>query len=140
MAIEIQPGKMAIISFVDIPPVVVPVMYTLDDNNAQIKYTGTWTHATNTNDPFFGRTCSLSNTVNDYLEITFTGTLEMWTTKASNHGKIGVSLNGGPEIEKDLYSPTRIENVKIFDSLIPGTVKIRVKSGYCVIDYFKNTK
>ena len=137
IAVEIPLGKMAVISFVD---VYVPIAYTIENNSAQVKYVGTWTHATNTTDPFSGNTCSYSNTVGNTAEITFTGTIEMWSAKASHHGKIGVSLNGGPEIVKDMYSATRISNVMIFNSLEPGTIKIRVISGYCVIDYFKNVR
>jgi len=140
VAVEIPTGKIALISFVNLPPVYVPVTYIIDNNEAVVKYVGTWEHPTNTRDPFYKNTCSASTTVNSYAEITFTGTLEMYSTTGPGHGKLGVSLNGGPEIEKDLYSATRIENVMIFNSLQPGTIRIRVKSGYVVLDYFKNTK
>lgn len=132
-------GKRIRVTFEDIPaPVVITNVY--DDQQTFVTYTGSWTKASNTTDPFHLRTCTYSNSVNASFTVTFTGELQMWSAKASHHGKIGVSLNEGPEIIADMYSPTRINDVMIFNSLVGGTIKVRVISGYCVVDYFKEIK
>jgi len=124
---------------------------TIGPNINQFKYTGsTWTNAVNTSDSYFNRTCSHSNTSNNYATLSFVGNkVELYTSKASHHGIAAVSIDNGTEILVDLYSATRQDFVMAFSSvsLTEGnhTIKIRVtgtkaasSSGtYVVIDYLK---
>lgn len=118
----------------------VVITNTYDDQNPFVQYFGSWTKATGTKDPYYLNTCTYSNNTSAYFTVNFTGELQMWSATASHHGKMGVSHNGGPEVVLDMKSATRVHDVMIFNALGGGTVKVRVISGYCVTDYFKEIR
>jgi uncharacterized protein YjdB len=117
----------------------------------KFKYTGTaWTNAANTGDNYFNKTCSYSNTTNHYATLSFTGNkVEFYSSKASHHGIVAVSVDDGPETMVDLYAASRQNYNLAFTSgtLAEGThnIKIRVTGGrnssssgsYVIIDYLK---
>lgn len=94
------------------PPDTIPdpeITYIIDDailpaNN----YSAGWYHSANNtwNQNHNNNTASFI-TGNGYLETTFTGTkVEWYTEKRNNHGVAGVSIDGGPEGNVDLYKNT----------------------------------
>ncbi|HMG94497.1 MAG TPA: Ig-like domain-containing protein [Chryseolinea sp.] len=124
---------------------------TIGTSMNQFKYTGSaWTNAANTGDTYFNKTCSHSNTTNHYATLSFTGNkVEYFSSKASHHGIVAVSIDGGPETMVDLYAASRQDYAMVFSSgtLTEGThnIKIRVTGGrnssssasYVIIDYLK---
>jgi hypothetical protein len=110
---------------------------------------GTWTKATNTQDPFLNKDVYFSNETGAQLILNFYGgRFQIITSKASHHGIATIQLNNGPEIPIDLYSSQRVDNVVVYDSPAPfgtNTIKIKVTGqrnpaatgNYIVIDYVK---
>jgi hypothetical protein len=96
----------------------------------QQQYVGTWVH-NSTSPDFYKGTLSYSNTMHDYILITFVGNHISWTAEKKNtHGYAAVSLDGGSERSIDLYSATPQRPV-VYESpntLQQGThtLKIRV--------------
>ena len=75
-----------------------------DDRSPRIEYEGTWAHDTGWSQASHG-TVSFSNVVEDVIDFWFEGEeIEYVYTRALNRGIAGVTIDGGPEIELDLYS------------------------------------
>ena len=119
--------------------------------NNQFNYVGSgWVHGVSSSDPYLNQTVSFSNVADNSVTVSFTGSrIELYTAKASHHGIIAVSIDGGSETNVDLYSASRQNFVMAYNSgdLSAGnhTIKIRVtgsKNGaatgaYAIIDYVK---
>ena len=79
-------------------------------------YTGTWGLAGGESGPFQG-TNSYSKAAGDTARFPFTGTrISYHAIKGPNHGKVAVSVDGGPETEVDLYSAGRTPDVLVYQS------------------------
>lgn len=99
-------------------PVVVPqpdVITDIDNVVAQTanKYSAGWLHyANNTwNANHLNNTISVTYTAGSTLEVTFNGyKCEWWSEPRMNHGIAGLSIDGGPEVEVDLYDK-RSDNI-----------------------------
>ena len=95
----------------------------------QFQYVGNWLY-TAASGCYMGDN-HYSNTADDYCEIKFSGSnIQFYGAKASDHGILAASVDGGDEILIDCYQATRSDNVLLFDSgeLTPGehTLRIRV--------------
>lgn len=117
----------------------------------QFNYTGQgWVHATNTTDPYFMKTVSYSNKISNTVTIAFTGNeISIFSAKASHHGIMGVSFDGGPEVSIDLYSSSRQNSVLVYTSFpdqqearnhtvtvrVTGTKNTASTNTYAIIDY-----
>ncbi|MFB4350615.1 glycoside hydrolase family 2 TIM barrel-domain containing protein [Microbacterium sp. CR_7] len=93
----------------------------IDDASDQITYTGTWGRGTAA-DPWtvgeIDRTESFSNQTGAIAEHVFIGTgVRVLSPKGPNCGYARVSVDGAPEVQVDLYSPTKIAGQNIFESL-----------------------
>lgn len=117
-------GKRAKIVFEDIPS----LLTTID--NAALQHVGTgWTKAANTTDNFLNKTASFSKTVGDHLIYNFLGKrVEIISSLAAHHGKIGVTIGNGGEFMVDLYSATRKDQQTVFTvDVTPGTNSIKIR-------------
>lgn len=90
---------------------------------------GAWTQANVAG--HLDNTIAYSNVANSSLVTKFTGTKIEWVGERKfTHGIAAVSIDGGPEVTKDLYSPTEMKQQVLFESgiLTRGlhTIKIRV--------------
>lgn len=104
-----------------------PLGITVVENDAkgtginQIEYAGGgWGHGSD----------SYSKTTDAYYQIRFSGSqIKIWGAKDPKHGIAGISLDGGPETEVDLYASSR-NNQYIYASPILAakehTLKVRV--------------
>jgi hypothetical protein len=95
---------------------------------------GGWSHAANNawNTAHHDKTASYTSIVNSFVEITFTGYKFEWVTeKRLNHGIAAVSIDGGAEVEIDLYDPTSLNTkiITVFASpaLSSGTHVIKIR-------------
>jgi hypothetical protein len=81
----------------------------VDDTNAAVTYSGTFTHATGYSSDYDG-TESWSNTTGNYVSFTFTGTSVEWiTSMASNHGYANIYLDGTlVQSNLDTYAPSSV--------------------------------
>jgi hypothetical protein len=98
----------------------------------QFHYVGAgWSHVTGTVIPnAYQGTVSIDGTTNDSVTISFTGTqIKLYTGERSNRGIAGVSIDGGPESNVDMYSATDAGNVLVFTSpvLAAGTHTLKVR-------------
>lgn len=113
---------------------------TVDDRDAAITYSGTWTNFSDSSD--FNGTEKYSNTVGASAEYTFTGTgISFIGPKNNNLGTIDVYVDGvlqqagmnlyaaSKTYQQSLYSITGLSNNS-------HTIKVVVKSGYAVVDAF----
>ncbi len=96
----------------------------------QFEYVGTWNSATGTGK--YNGSDHYSNTTNSYYQVDFNGTqIKLYGTKDVHHGIAAVSIDGGAEVDVDLYASSRADNTLIWTSptLSSGshTVKVRVK-------------
>jgi hypothetical protein len=113
---------------------------TIDDSvmgsgQNQFNYGGAWSHCTVCNEPspavFYNASQSWSNTVNNTVTLAFTGTqVKYYAVTAPSHGIAAVSIDGGTELNIDLYSTVKTGHVLKYTSgtLTAGshTLKIRV--------------
>lgn len=77
----------------------------VNDDDSSITYTGTWSQETV--GTLYGRTRTISNTVGDYFEISFSGTsIGLIAEKAANVGKLKIYIDGVYIETVDLYSST----------------------------------
>lgn len=120
-------------------------------NTNQFNYVGSgWVHGVSSSDPYFNRTVSFSNIANNYLTLSFTGNrIEFFSSKASHHGIVAISIDNGPETNVDLYAPSRQNFVMAYNSgiLSQGNhiLKVRVTGtgnsagtgNYAIVDYVK---
>ena len=84
------------------PPAPEPVRFEQDD--ARIRYDGTW--ATATDDRYSGGTAAFTQASGASAEVTFEGTEVRWIGTRSRSGGIAdVFINGEPVGEVDLYTP-----------------------------------
>lgn len=74
-------------------------------DDSSVVFVGTWASLTANN--FYGNDANVSSTVGDTFTITFVGTsIGLVIEKASNMGKLDVSIDGGTTTTVDLYSTT----------------------------------
>ncbi len=122
---------------------------TMVDNPASssVVYTGAgWTHS---NDGLWlNSTKSVSSTVGNYVEYTFTGTnVSLFGKRGPGLGKISVTIDGGPATVVDCYWPRDLYRVEMFkkSGLGSGTHTVRIavasknplaSSNAIGIDYF----
>ena len=109
---------------------------TIDDKTVgsgtnQFKYTGTWSAAGSGTAGEWSGTNTYSKTTDDTATITFTGTkIDLYSVKASNTGKIAVSIDNGSETTVDLYAARRSGNELVWSSSTltnaSHTLKVRV--------------
>jgi hypothetical protein len=96
----------------------------------QFNYVGSWTHVTNTNIPnSYDGTVSYTDTANDYVTITFTGTqILLYAAERNNRGIATVSIDGGPPTTIDEYSATDAGDVLVYTSpiLAEGTHTLKL--------------
>lgn len=80
--------------------------YTYDDVDADLQYTGAWSHVANqsyTGGDYL-QTESFSDTAGDSVTVPFTGTAVQWIgPRASNHGTADVYLDGVKQTTVDTY-------------------------------------
>ena len=89
---------------------------TLGSGANQFNYSGSWGHATGESGPYNG-TNSYSTTTGDTVSFAFTGSsIAYYAVKGSNHGIVGVSIDGGTETLVDLYASTRAGNQLVWSS------------------------
>lgn len=108
-----------------------PVITTVND--IDLEYVGDWYHASGPwGDVSFsseiGATAKYSSTWNR---------IQVISDKALNHGEVGIKINNNPEEIINLYSPTRINGVVVYDKVIPlgfNTIAFRVISNTVLID------
>jgi hypothetical protein len=98
----------------------------------QFNYVGSWTHVTNTSIPgCFDGTVSYTDTANDSVTITFTGTqIKLYVAERNNRGIAAVSIDGGTATNIDEYSATDAGDVLVFTSpvLASGTHTLKLVS------------
>ena len=105
----------------------------IDDRNADITYTGTWSDASN-NWGFYRGTAKYSNTPGDYFTYTFTSDyIGLLMNRYASAGKINVYIDGVKSADSpvDLYSaPTTYGELVWSTSLQYGlhTIKVEVDS------------
>lgn len=117
-----------------IPDPVKPDLVTNIDNvDTRNKYTGTWEHASATTwlSKFHNVTGSYTFTNGSFLETTFDGyKIEWYTELKSDKGYAGISIDGGAEVDLDLYNPTTLNNSQLAwtsPALTNGPHKIRIR-------------
>jgi hypothetical protein len=99
---------------------------------------------------FYQSTHSASTTKNAYMIFTFTGSkFEWFTEKKYTHGIVAISIDSGPEMLIDLYSPTEqhliVYTSPLLDQFVTHTFKMRVtgtknpasSNYYGIHDYIK---
>jgi hypothetical protein len=113
-----------------------------------VSYSGAWTHAADVG--FYNSTKSVSSTVGNYVEFTFTGTgASLYAKKDAILGKLNVSVDGGTPTSVDCYATSPAYQVKVFQvSGLPyGTYTLRATvatknpasgGNYIGIDYFEH--
>lgn len=70
--------------------------------SASVVYTGAWTHSTDAN--YQSSTKSVSSTIGNYVQYTFTGTnIALYGPKDTGIGKLNISIDGGPATLVDGY-------------------------------------
>lgn len=130
--IEPAPGTKAKVIFETIAPTIREDFTTV----------GVWTNQKDTGDPFLNRTVSFSNTSGAYLFLNFYGRkIELYTATAAHHGSALIQINQEPEKQVSFYSPSRVNDTVVFshtfDKVGTNTIKVKVLSGWVVVDYFK---
>ncbi|MEU8020299.1 family 20 glycosylhydrolase [Micromonospora parva] len=112
----------------------VPSVVQVNDNTTgtgdnQFSYSGTWSYGTGGNQQF-QRDDHYSSTLDSAYQVRFNGNrIKLFAARAANHGRAGVSIDGGPETVVDLYSPTRVDQAMVFTSgqLAQGPHVLRVR-------------
>lgn len=108
-----------------VPPVF--IQETIDNIGSANVYFGTWLQGTNAG--HFNNSLTFSQTTGNTLTVSFTGTkIEWFAEKEKTHAIAAVSIDGGAEVEYDLYSPTNQKQVKIFEKDLtngPHTFRLR---------------
>lgn len=96
-----------------VTPPELPVVTVID--NAAGTHVGTWdtTGTSAQSVQYYGLTRSISTTVGNYVDYTFTGTgVRIYGPKASDRGKFTVSVDGGTPVLIDQFSPvTFLEHI-----------------------------
>ncbi len=81
----------------------------------QFDYHGTWSQ--DSRPGYYATTDSYSNDAQGYVTFKFVGSrVQIIVGTNANVGIMGISLDGGTEIDKDGYSPTLMYNFKLYDS------------------------
>lgn len=84
-------------------------------NDSRLVYSGTWTVSSAT--AASGGSFRFTNSAGSSVTVPFKGTRIIWIAKKSPvYGIAGVSLDGGPPVDVDLYSPTAVYQKKVWDS------------------------
>ncbi len=94
-----------------------------------------WSHCTDSSNPacnpnVYNNSVSWDGTTNDTATISFTGTqIKLYGLVDPGHGIAGVSIDGGPETNVDLYASSRAGNVLLWTSqtLTPETHTLTVR-------------
>jgi hypothetical protein len=101
------------------PTTPVYVSETIDNLSSQNSYFGTWLQGTGTG--HFNNSLTFSQTLGNTVTVSFSGVrVEWFAEKEKTHAIAAVSIDGGPEVEYDLYSPTNQKQVKIFEKELPN--------------------
>ncbi|MBA3825152.1 MAG: hypothetical protein H0X24_14800 [Ktedonobacterales bacterium] len=101
-------------------PTPTPVVTAYDDamvgaGHYQFDYHGTWSQENRPD--YYATTDSYSNDPTGYVTFTFVGSrVQLIVGTNANVGIMGISLDGGNEIDKDGYSATLIYQVALYDS------------------------
>lgn len=104
----------------------------VDDTNAGIAYSGTWT-AGSPNAAYYNNTIHWSATAGSFTEYVFNGTSAKWyASKNADQGKADVYVDGALDATVDLYSATTIGSASVYTKtgLASGshTIKVVVRS------------
>lgn len=107
-----------------------------DDSSPAITYKGSWTASTfqSLGTDYFDGTQHFTSTPGDSASFTFTGSTIEWVGSTNNnHGYASISIDGGPPVTVDGYSPDWVKQVTLFTrtGLPPGqhTITITATSG-----------
>ena len=75
----------------------------------QFNYVGNgWVLGTNSTDPYRDATVSFSNQTGNYVTVNFLGnSITLFSSKASHHGIMAISIDNGTETFVDLYAVSR---------------------------------
>ena len=135
----IKPGEKYIVSYTKIgtvDPPKPPVVTTVDNTaTTYLAYSPGWIQASNapwTANYHMG-TAAYSGTKDNTINFTFVGTgFELWFERRSNHADFSVSIDQGPEVIVDTYSPITASPVtpqKVFSKLdLPnGSHQVRIR-------------
>jgi len=86
----------------------------VDDTSSNITYTGNWTAGTYPN--FYHNTIHYSSTAGASASFPFNGTFIQWISASNNnHGMANVSIDNGPAVTVDTYSPHIGEQTILFE-------------------------
>lgn len=104
----------------------VPVVTTVQDSVTgtginQFEFVGNWSS---------GPVDHWSNTTDDYYQVRFDGTqIKLYAALDPGHGIAAVSIDGGPEVDVDLYASARADTSLVFtsDVLSQGTHTLKVR-------------
>jgi hypothetical protein len=98
----------------------------------QFNYVGAWTHVTGTNIVgSFNGTVSYTDTANDFVTISFTGTqIKLHVAERNNRGIAAVSIDGGAETNVDEYAAQDAGDVLVYTSpvLAAGTHTLKLRN------------
>jgi hypothetical protein len=99
---------------------------------SQFNYVGSWAHVTGTTivNSYDG-TVSYTDTANDYVTMTFTGTqIRLFVAERNNRGIGAVSIDGGPETNIDEYAAQDAGDVLLYTSavLASGTHTLKLRN------------
>lgn len=104
-----------------------PARVTVDNPaSAAVTYSGSWTHSADAN--YYNSTKSVSSTVGNYVEFTFTGSgASLYMKKDTGIGKLSITVGNGPPVVVDGYATSAYYKVPVFQisGLTPGTHTIR---------------
>lgn len=112
-----------------------PVVTTIDNSHPSLNYSTGWTQDANQlwTSNYHLKTAAYSTTKDNTIGFAFVGTgFELWLEKRINHGGFAVSIDLGPEIFVDTYSPSSASPAtpeKVFErlGLTQGTHQVRVR-------------
>lgn len=99
-------------------------------NKNQFNYNGSWSYY-NSQDGAYSNDTHYSNTTDSYCQLKFKGDrINLYGALAPDAGIVGISIDGKPETNVDLYSSKRKDNTLIYSSKLlkyrKHTIKIRV--------------
>jgi hypothetical protein len=119
-------------SSITIFPVTVTTVDDSDQGTDQndFNYVGSWKHVHTGNVDAYDHTESYTNTANDTVTISFTGTqVKLYVDQQNNLGIAAVSIDGGPETYIDEYAATAAGDVLVYTSPVltagPHTLEVR---------------
>jgi hypothetical protein len=139
----------------DTVPTIPPDPIVIDTVDAELStFDASWRTGSTTAPHWYKNTIAYSNTVNavaTYKHSAEFTRIEIYGEKVTSHGIAAISIDGGPEVMVDLYSPTRILPALLHTFTVPKgihEVKIRVTGTknaastgtYGLVDFYRITR